>query len=392
MTLQTANVTDFYGKEEAEQLKDYIDTYYAVKVPPPAKPKPEELSFWKLAGFETLSFFIPSISFAIFSAIRTSGFFFVQEKTHLERFGIPVILVWLLSFVVMLSSILGFEGILLARGIKRGRQQDENKEENWATILSVSVIISVAIYTGVSMIQGIPDNVMLYIDVFMILLTGIAGGIITFFGGNDIGFAWKTYETKKETMLTEHQTKYDEWYEKAVQSYISTKKQVSKVTAIPNSSRQPNQTETEQGNSKNQSKAQRAYDFVKQYYLKNGDLPTNKIVSDGTGLAVGTAFSAIESFVFDNAEELVSKGLVSQEKVDKIRKSKGISNRISSVSEWIETWIVQNNKFPEKEDIDSAGIPLVEVAKWVVEHQDKLRGSGLVDEQTIQGAINVVQG
>lgn len=138
------------------------------------------------------------------------------------------------------------------------------------------------------------------------------------------------------------------------------------------------------------SKSEQAYEFVRNYYLKNNNLPTNKIVSDSTGLALGTAFSAIESFVFDNAEELISKGLVSQEKVDKIRKSKGIVT--ISVPEWIENWIVQNNKFPDRIDIESAGISMMEVAKWVSLNQDRIREAGILDEDSIQGAIKVLQG
>jgi len=158
---------------------------------------------------------------------------------------------------------------------------------------------------------------------------------------------------------------------------------------VSNSSKQTDGLSPSQSNKK-LSKSEQAYEFVKQYYLKNDNLPTNKIVSETTGLALGTAFSAIESFVFDNAEELISKGLVSQEKVDKIRKTKR-PNSIS-VSEWIENWIVQNSKFPERQDIDSAGVSMLDVAKWVITNQDKLRSSNLLDEESIQGAIKAVQG
>ena len=388
MTQQEASVTDFYGREEAEQLKDYIESYYAIKVPPPLKYNKEDLSFWKIAGFETISFFVPSVAFAIFSAVRTSGFFFIQEQSLLSKYNLPQEFVWFLSLVVMIMGIMGFEGILLARGVKAGRAQEENKESAASTYLSVSVIIGIGIYIGLSMLP-IPDSVMIYIDVLMALLTGIGGGVITFYGGNDIGYALKKYDLEKLKIQKEYQDNYDKWYEKAVQSYISTKKQVSKVVGVSNSSKQSSDTTSQQSNKK-MSKSEQAYEFVKRYCLENDNLPTNKIVSESTGLALGTAFSAIESFVFDNAEELISKGLVSQEKVDKIRKTKRPNN--ISVSEWIENWIVQNNKFPEKQDIDSAGISMLDVAKWVVDNQDRLRNSSLLDEESIQGAIKAVRG
>ena len=160
MTQQEPSVTDFYGKEEAEQLKDYIESYYAIKVPPPLKYNEEDLSFWKIAGLETISFFIPSVAFAIFSAVRTSGFFFIQEQTLLSKYNLPEGFIWVLSLIVMIMGILGFEGILLARGIKEGRVQQENKESKASTYLSASVIIGIGIYIGLSMLP-IPDSDMI---------------------------------------------------------------------------------------------------------------------------------------------------------------------------------------------------------------------------------------
>ena len=281
MTQQEPSVTDFYGKEEAEQLKDYIESYYAIKVPPPLKYNEEDLSFWKIAGLETISFFIPSVAFAIFSAVRTSGFFFIQEQTLLSKYNLPEGFIWVLSLIVMIMGILGFEGILLARGIKEGRVQQENKESKASTYLSASVIIGIGIYIGLSMLP-IPDSAMIYIDVVMALLTGIGGGVITFYGGNDIGYALKKYDLEKLKIQKEYQDNYDKWYEKAVQSYISTKKQVSKAVGVSNSSKQTDGLSPSQSNKK-LSKSEQAYEFVKQYYLKNDNLPTNKIVSETTG-------------------------------------------------------------------------------------------------------------
>lgn len=380
------NVTEFYGQEEAEQLENYIRTYYATKVPPPSKPEKSDLSFWKLAGFETISFFIPSISFAIFSALRTSGFFLIEQLAlyaiYEAKFGFPRELSWILSAIVMIASVLGFEGYMLAKGIKEGRGQKENHVSKTGTWLTFTVIILAGVYTGIGLIT-IPENVKTVVDVFMALITGISGGIITFYGGNDIGYAIKSFETKKETIENEFQTKYNDWYESAVQSYITAKRQVAKVSGVSNSARSE-QVREEKQEQKKLSKFEIAYNFVAEHYARTKTIPTNEAVSKGADLALGTAFSAIQKFVIDNAGELVSSGSITENVLSDTKKK--------YYRTLIKDFIKRNNRFLNQEEVAGFGIPPIELARFIVENEDSIVQNNLLDQASIEQAKSIMSG
>jgi len=380
------NVTEFYGREEAEQLDNYIKTYYATKVPPPEKPTKEDLSFWKLAGFETISFFIPSISFATFSALRTSGFFLIEQLAlyaiYEQKFGFPNWLSWLLSVIVMVASILGFEGYMLATGIKSGRNQTENYVSRTGTNLTFAVIILAGIYTGIGLIT-IPDSIKTWIDVIMALITGISGGVITFYGGNDIGYAIKSYEEAKNKIVNEFQSKYNDWYESAVQSYITAKRQVAKVSGVLSKSQQES-TKDEKQDQKKLSKFELAYLFVQDYYNKTKSIPTNQIVSTGADLALGTAYSAIQAFVVNNAEELLSSKVITEKELDETKKRYYGST--------IKEFIKKNNRFLNSEEITQMNIPQRELARFIVDNKDYIAENNLLDEASIQQAIKIMEG
>ncbi len=386
MTNLQANVTEFYGQEEAEQLDNYIKTYYSTKVPPPERPTKEDLSFWKLAGFETISFFIPSISFATFSALRTSGFFLIEQLAlyaiYEKQFGFPRELSWLLSAIVMIASILGFEGYMLARGIKAGRSQNENHVSKTGTFLTFIVIILAGIYTGIGLIT-IPDNVKVWIDVGMALITGISGGVITFYGGNDIGYAIKRFEVAKDKIVGEFQSKYNDWYDSAVQSYITAKRQVAKVSGVSNK-QQDQQPKEEKEDQKKLSKFEIAYNFIVGYYSQYENIPTNKIVSDTAGVALGTAFSAIQKFVIDNAQTLLNAGKITQKVLEDTNK-KYYGNIIKD-------FVKRNNRFLSIEEVGQLGIPPKELARFIVDNRDWIVENNMVDEQTIQEAEQVMSG
>jgi len=250
-----------YGQEEADRIENYINVFYATKVPPPNPPSEGDLSFWKISGFETISFFLPSISFTIFSAVRTAGFFFIQEKTLLGAYDIPPFMVWRLSLIVMASAIMGFEGYMLARGIKQGREQTENKASWAGTYLTVTVIILVGIFTGIGMIE-ISEKTKLYIDVGMALVTGISGGIITFFGGNDIGFALKKFDLERMRLQKEFQDNFNEWRESAVRSYSSAHRRTGTTQSAPIPQNVPQQVKM--------SKLEKAYLFVSNHQSLGG--------------------------------------------------------------------------------------------------------------------------
>lgn len=380
----TLAVSEIYGVQEAQQMEDYINNFYSKKVPPPIKPTEEDLSFWKISGFETLSFFIPSIAFAIFSAIRTSGFFFVQEQTLLRKYNIPEEFIWFLSLIVMITGIFGFEGILLAAGIKRGRNQNENEEQKWSTYLSTSVIIGIGIYIGINMLD-VPDDVMLYINVGMALLTGIGGGIITYFGGNDIGYALSKFDRTRLDVQENYQDQYNHWRESAIQSYISAKKQVAKISGIQQPTLQELTNKQPEVMNKKRTKVEIAYDFIKEYYLENKYLPIIQLVSDSTGVANGTCQPAMENFKLDNEEELLQNKVVTFEEIEKIKTRK--FEKDPKYKELV-AFVRENQRFPSESEIVAMEIPVSTLYQFIKFEESTIRENGWLSDETIQQALS----
>lgn len=368
-----------YGQEEADKIENYINVFYATKVPPPNPPSASDLSFWKISGFETISFFLPSISFAIFSAVRTAGFFFIQEKTLLGAYDIPPLMIWLLSLLVMGTAIMGFEGYMLARGIKQGREQTENKVSWAGTYLTVTVIILVGIFTGIGMIK-INNMTKLYIDVGMALVTGISGGIITFFGGNDIGYALKKFDLERMRLQKEFQDNFNGWRESAVRSYFSAHRRTAGTQSSYVHPDAPQQVKM--------SKLEKAYLFVSNHYAKTKSLPINQIISDNAGVSLGTAYKGLAMFIVKNENELVGNGSVKQEQVIKAHTFLGQAmNQETSAEETISKFISENGRFPDTKDLNEMGVSLDDAIKFVVINQENIRTSALLSDEVIQQAV-----
>jgi len=366
-----------YGQEEADRIENYINVFYATKVPPPNPPSEGDLSFWKISGFETISFFLPSISFAIFSAVRTAGFFFIQEKTLLSEYNLPSIMVWILSLLVMATAIMGFEGYMLARGIKQGREQTENKASWAGTYLTVTVIILVGIFTGIGMID-ISETTKLYIDVGMALVTGISGGIITFFGGNDIGYALKKFDLERMRLQREFQDNFNDWRESAVRSYSSAHRRPSgsQTSYVPQNAHQQVKM----------PKSERAYLFIANYYSQNNTLPKSQLVVDGSGVSLGSASSAKMKFIINNEQELVSKGVVTQDDVIAAYSSVGQQMNQQSSADKITDFINRNGKFPTSDDLKNMSVSLKDAVEYVVTNENYIRENNLLSDDIIQQA------
>lgn len=397
--LEDINLYEQELQKDNQAFEAYLRNIYEKHVPRPTPPTKEDLSFWRIAGLESSLFVLSAVGAAFGSAIRTGGLFWLLETLLFAKFGLDEKYSFFgdtLGLFSMVFSLLAFEGFLLAHGLAKGRESGKIETSKTGIFVSMLTVIAAGIFSSFGIVD-LSDEASVYFNVALALITGVAFGLVAYYSSENFGFILNNVTSKRNKILSNHQKDDSKWREAAREEYEKSNYNIRRNA----SSKIYNGNQTSQQNQKSDnpskpevqkklSKSEQAYDFVKQYYLKNDNLPTNKIVSESTGLALGTAFSAIESFVYDNAEELISKGLVSQEKVDKIRKTKRPNN--VSVSEWIEKWIVQNNKFPEKQNIDSAGISMLDIAKWVVANQEKLRDSNLLDEESIQGAIKAVQG
>lgn len=400
--IEDINLYEQELQKDNQAFEAYLKNIYEKHVPRPTPPTKDELSFWRIAGLESSLFVLSAIGAAFGSAIRTGGLFWLLETLLFAKFGLDQKYSFFgdtLGLLSMVFSLLAFEGFLLGHGLARGRESGKIETSKTGIFVSMLTVIAAGIFSSFGIVD-LSDEASVYFNVALALITGVAFGLVAYYSSENFGFILNNVTSKRNKILSNHQKDDSKWREAAREEYEKSNYNIRKNASskIYNGNQGIQQSQkyenpsiiNEEQKSKKLSKSEQAYDFVRNYYLNNNSLPTNKIVSEKTGLALGTAFSAIENFVFDNADELISKGLVSQEKVEKIRKSKGVSN--ISVPEWIENWIVQNNKFPDRVDIESAGISMMDVAKWVSENQDKIRELGILDEESIQGAVKAVQG
>lgn len=344
-------INDVYGEKEAKKLEEYINNYYAVKVPPPQPPSKAELSFWKLAGFEAITFSIPALAMVVFSAIRTGGFFFVLEKELLQSFNIPDSVVWIFSFIIMLAALFGFEGYALARGMKQGRESMIVEENKAGTIFTFIVIVSVGIFSGLGLIKNIPENVQLFINVSMAIITGLGAGIITFFGGKDIGIAIKKFDLEKIRLQEEFQAEFNRWRESAVASYISVKRKVNQNQAVPSENPQSQHQPEEQIN----------------HWRRL--LPTLTF------------------------EDLLFLANLSPEQEKTLAKSRGVNpititnwkkNAVTHLSKNpISNFVLETGAFPTPEQINQLNISLDTFIEFIVNNEQSLVKMGLVSQQNI---------
>lgn len=147
---------------------------------------------------------------------------------------------------------------------------------------------------------------------------------------------------------------------------------------------QGQQPREEKQDQKKLSKFEIAYNFVVDYYSQYENIPTNKIVSDSASVALGTAFSAIQKFVIDNAQTLLNAGKITQKDLEDTNK-KYYGNIIKD-------FVKRNNRFLNTEEVGQLSIPSRELARFIVDNRDWIVQNNLVDEETIQQAEQIMSG
>lgn len=346
-------IDELYNDKEAEKIQKYVDIYYSAKVPPPQPLNKEDLSFWRLAGFEAVSFSIPAMAMVIFSAIRTGGFFFILEQKLLNSFGIDSVIVWILSITIMLAALFGFEGYALARGMKQGREEMEIKENKAGTIFTFIIIVTVGIFSGLELVKDIPESIQTLIDVSMAIITGLGAGIITFFGGRDIGIALKKFNLEKIKLRKEYQALYDEWRESAIASYISTKSKLSKSSSN-NQQQTLNQPQQRINVPKEKDWRKASVSFSVDDYLRLANMNRSQMEDLAT------------EYSFD---------------------VKTSENWKKNAQRWLMVdFIEQSKQFPNVEAIQSFGMNSKDAARFVMQNKDRLLNSGIITQDFVDMA------
>lgn len=136
------------------------------------------------------------------------------------------------------------------------------------------------------------------------------------------------------------------------------------------------------------SKLEKAYLFVSNHYSKTKTLPINQTIADEAGVSVGTAYKALAMYVVKNEEELLRVGAVKQEQVIKAHTYLGQSmNQEQQSVDPITTFIQSNGRFPNTEELEQMNISVDVAIRYIVENQEQLRNSNILDEDSIQQAI-----
>lgn len=372
---------ELYLKQESENIRNYVETIYKLKVPEPIPPTKEELTFWKIAGLEASIFVLSGLGAAVLSAIRTGGLFYIIEVLLVQKYNLPTALGTTFGVVALVTSLLAFEGNLIGVGLVTGKKSGKIEVSNVSLWTCLITVILASVFSSFSLVE-VSDNAETFMNIVMAILTGLAASIGAFLSFENVGFVWNSVVQKREELLNNFSEKHKEWTEKGIQSYTSysrtAKKQMGDmVLQMPTTNQETN---------KKKSSSEKAFDFITEYYHKNNDLPVIKKIAEGAEISAGTAFTALNDFILDHEEELLLKNLTTPEKIEKI-KAKKFGGR-TNTNEQMTTFIQNNGVFPTAEQISQMGLPLNEVASYVVENQDIIREKGLLDEANIQSAID----
>jgi len=372
-----------YLQQESDKIKAYEDWYSEHKVPKPLPPTDDEMSFFNIAGLEASIFVASGLGAAILSAIRTGGLFFLMEVLLIEKYKLNPFLGFGLGAIAALASLLTFEGSLVAVGLIKGRESGKIKVSMLVVILSLTTVILASIFSSFSVVD-IDKNVSLWMNIILAVITGLASPTATYLLFENVGFVRNFVTSEREKMISTFKEKLEEWDQGMLSSYNASRKTIVNRVGdnyVPQSQGQEQKKEESQ---KKPSKFEIAYNFIVDYYSQYENIPTNKIVSDSASVSLGTAFSAIQKFVIDNAQMLLNAGKITEKDLEETNKKYYGSQ--------IKEFIKRNNRFLNMEEVGQLGIPPKELARFIVDNRDWIVQNNLVDEQTIQQAEQIMSG
>lgn len=389
------NIYEEELRKDNEAFEAYLNNIYKKDVPRPEPPTPEELSFWRLAGLESSLFVMSAIGSALLSAIRTGGLFWLLEELLFQKFGLDdqfSFLGSILGFGSMIFALMAFEGFLLGYGLTKGRESGKMEVSKTGLIVSLVTVISAGIFSSFSIVN-VTEGFQAFMNILLALITGGASALVAFYSSENLGFILNNVSSKKNEKLSEHREADRRWREDARDSYVSSHynirhKKSDRVYGSNTQSTQSNQ-ETSKSNQKQEpqkklSKFDVAYNFISEYYAQNKNLPTNKYVSENGDVALGTAYSALQKFTIDNAQELISLGKMTVEELSEVTK-KYYGNLIRD-------FIKRNNRFLNSEEVKQFGIPSRELARYIVDNKELIVQNNMIDEETLRQAESIMNG
>jgi len=155
----------------------------------------------------------------VLSAIRTGGLFFILETLLLKKYGIDPIVSNIISALAAIMALGTFELYLVFDGYSKGKKKNQITSSRIGMIVSFAVILVAGLFSSFILVDTIPKDWQTVIDIVVAIITGCGAGVITYFGGENIGFSFTDFENKKKKIFSDYQDEYLAWRESAVKSY-----------------------------------------------------------------------------------------------------------------------------------------------------------------------------
>ena len=328
----------------AKRIEDYLQFTYAPKVKEPSEPTDAELSFKNLVGIKALLFTVSALGAAVFSSIRTGGYFFIVENVLLKKYLVGSqydFIVWILSIAAFVAALFTFEGYALGDGFSKGEKKTDITSSRWGLNISLGVIMVVGVFSGLEIV-AIPENVRIILSTVVAILTSLGAGAVAFFGGENIGFAFAEYKIRKQKLLDDYGIRYAEWRDGGIRSFNAVYRRFQKSKSVQeNSKSEQNLNNGVQGSSqiepdlngssngvqtsfKTPGKVKQSdviKDFIHDFVKAQGKLPSIPEIMANIVASKSTIFYAAAEYAVENADALVQSGLVSPEGIEKARES-----------------------------------------------------------------------
>lgn len=349
---QEENIFDEILVQDRQAFNSFLNNIYGASVPPPEKPTKKDLSFFAMAGLDLILFFFSAIGAALLSAIRTGALFFLIEYLLVQDFNVGQPIAVAFGIIAMIGSLFGFEGNLLAIGLRKGRESGKLTVSGWSIFVSFATIIAAGIFSSFSIVNLSGSNAQEIMKVVMALITGAASGVVAYFSSENFGFILNSVSTRRNELLHNHQLAFKEWLDGANEAYKKSSYNIRSKRASQiygNGLLQSNFTSEagtsnllqNTGNLEPKLKSSEiAGNFIEAFLNKNGRLPTQTEIVDGANVGSTSAYYYMCEYMDKNADKLIQYGIkrgdgsvITSDVIQKARESLSKKNSNSSLTE-----------------------------------------------------------
>lgn len=207
--------------EDADAIEAFLKNFYSKSVPPPSQPTKKELSFWEIAGLQSSMFSLAAVGGIVLSAIRTGGIFYIIELALVDKFNLGIV-GKVLAFISMFAALGAFELFVLAYGIDKGMKSNKLKVSGWGIATAMLTIIFASVFSSFSIVDDVPKDVSLWMDIIMSLVSGFASALVVYFSSENLGFVVSSVTVVRNDKLKKHGDAFAVWRKNGVDQYLES--------------------------------------------------------------------------------------------------------------------------------------------------------------------------